>query len=377
MRNLALGFLLLGTMVFAAPKEATDNKAQMGKVPLQSIGALAFGKDHSLFIGDAQQAHVFNVKIDDTLVDETTTEIKIEDLGKKVAQLLGTTVDQLDFRDIATHPVSQRVYISVMRGKGNEAKPVLLRAAKDGKVERVALNNVAFTKFPLLKAPAQDAKDHRGRPLRTLTITEMRFHDDALYVAGLSNEEFASTLRRIPFPFKEKNAMTSLEVYHGAHGEFETHAPIRTFMHTEIEGEPHLLASYTCTPLVTFKQKQLVDGAHVKGKTIAELGAGNSPLAMTEFEWEGESYFLIANNRRGLMRISKKDVIAYNAKEGMTTQSPEAWAAVGVPYLTIPYNGIQQVDRLNEDQTVCLYRDAEGSFHLGCGTRKIWMGIFD
>ena len=50
-------------------------------------------------------------------------------------------------------------------------------------------------------------------------------HDDLVYqcggkvyVAGLSNEQFASTLRAIPFPFTEADKGTSVEIYHGAHG---------------------------------------------------------------------------------------------------------------------------------------------------------------
>ncbi len=43
-----------------------------------------------------------------------------------------------------------------------------------------------------------------------------------MIVAGLSNEEFASTLRSLPFPFKEGESETSVEIYHGAHGKFET-----------------------------------------------------------------------------------------------------------------------------------------------------------
>jgi hypothetical protein len=37
--------------------------------------------------------------------------------------------------------------------------------------------------------------------LRTSTITDLAWVDGTLLVAGVSNEEFASTLRRIPFPF--------------------------------------------------------------------------------------------------------------------------------------------------------------------------------
>ena len=71
-----------------------------------------------------------------------------------------------------------------------------------------------------------------------------------LVVAGLSNEEFASTLRVIAYPFKDKADPTAVEIYHGAHGRYETNAPVRTFVPYKIGGADYLMAAYTCTPLV-------------------------------------------------------------------------------------------------------------------------------
>jgi hypothetical protein len=60
----------------------------------------------------------------------------------------------------------------------------------------------------------------------------MAYLDDALFVAGLSNEEFSSKLRRIAFPFREADGVdcTSVEIFHVSHGKWETAAPIRTFV---------------------------------------------------------------------------------------------------------------------------------------------------
>ena len=43
-------------------------------------------------------------------------------------------------------------------------------------------------------------------------------------------------------------------------------------------GREYILAAYTCTPLVTIPLDSIRDGAHVSGKTIAELGYGNTPI---------------------------------------------------------------------------------------------------
>ena len=71
-----------------------------------------------------------------------------------------------------------------------------------------------------------------------------------LLVAGLSNEEFSSRLRRIPFPFGDELTGNSLEIFHVSHGKWETAAPIRTFV--PYDDGASILASYTCTPVVHF-----------------------------------------------------------------------------------------------------------------------------
>ena len=50
--------------------------------------------------------------------------------------------------------------------------------------------------------PARDAKTPWGAPQRSFTVTDLALVDGEVYVAGLGNEEFASTLRRLPYPFK-------------------------------------------------------------------------------------------------------------------------------------------------------------------------------
>src|SRR5205807_6754604 len=134
--------------------------------------------------------------------------------------------------------------------------------------------------------------------------TDIAFFEDRLLVAGLSNEEFASTFRAIPFPFKTVANGTSVEIYHGSHGRFEFRAPIRTFVPFKVGNEPQLLAAYTCTPLVQFPISDLKPGAKIKGKTVAELGNRNRPIDMIVYQKGGKDYLLLANNSRGVMKIS-------------------------------------------------------------------------
>jgi hypothetical protein len=58
--------------------------------------------------------------------------------------------------------------------------------------------------------------------------------DGQVLVAGLSNEEFSSSLRSIAYPFQQAGKAAGIEIYHGSHGRFETNAPVRTFVPYEI-----------------------------------------------------------------------------------------------------------------------------------------------
>ena len=69
-------------------------------------------------------------------------------------------------------------------------------------------------------------------------------------MAGLGNSNFASTLRIYDFPFNEHATASTVEMYHPVHDQLETRAPIRKMAVVTLDGEPSLVAAYTCTPLV-------------------------------------------------------------------------------------------------------------------------------
>jgi hypothetical protein len=158
-------------------------------------------------------------------VHRTRTFPTVSEL-KRLAAYLGCPRDDVRIRDMAVRPGSHQVYLSVMRGRGNAAIPLIITISANGTIEEVPLQHVRFSKIAIDDAPAhgderQDvrlAEDHEdaedlevhgihlrvGRePLCTVTVTDMVYVDDTLLVAGASNEEFSSTLRRIPFPFTE------------------------------------------------------------------------------------------------------------------------------------------------------------------------------
>lgn len=338
----------------AAPDTEPAAAPSPGKLGWKSAGQLEFGPDDVLFIADSLNAAVYAVDLQDRDENADVEELRISDVDAKVAALLGTAPHDVLIHDMAVHPTTLNVYLSVSRGRGDDAQPVLVKVRPAGEMSAVALDAVSFSKAPVANPPAADAKSRRGTPLRTLTITDMAYADGHLFVAGLSNEEFASNLRKIPYPFSGTMTASSIEIFHGAHGEYETHAPIQTLLPYHLEGKAHVLAAYTCTPLVTIPVEQLQDGQHVKGKTVAELGYGNRPLDMIAIEHGGKSYILVANTNRGGMRLEVTDI----AKASPITV-PVASVTAGADFVPMPFAGVLRFDRLGDDAVVTLRRDVE------------------
>src|SRR5262245_49971063 len=114
---------LLGSALMALPARAEG--LTKGTPDLKSAGPLAFGPDGVLFVGDTQGAAVFAIDTGDRAKGEAGA-VKVEGIDEKVAALLGTSAKQILINDMAVNPASGRVYLSVSRGRGPDATPVLL-----------------------------------------------------------------------------------------------------------------------------------------------------------------------------------------------------------------------------------------------------------
>ncbi|MEO0775798.1 MAG: hypothetical protein AAF146_04520 [Bacteroidota bacterium] len=200
-------------------------------------------------------------------------------------------------------------------------------------------------------------------PASSLNITDLDYHDGFLYVAGLSNGEFASNLRKIAYPFSDQQAKVgSIEMYHAVHTQKETRAPIRAMVFDELDGASTLIASYTCTPLVTIPTADIQEGKHIKAKTIAELGFGNAPVDMLTFmvqEQDGsfDKKLLITHKQRGGNVISLKDLAEANqgaGMEGKFTMGPE-----GVKLFQVSTANVLHIDDQNQMMLAALRRNME------------------
>ncbi len=353
MKHVNPSFRLCGALFLAAAMSfgATSlDSLKTGKATLKSAGALAFGPDGILFVGDSMGAAIVALDTQDRAVVAAPPAIEVKSINEKIAGLLGATPDQILINDIAVNPLSKKVYISVSRGRGPEAAPVILRVDSAGKITELALDSIKYSSVSLVDVP-DDVKDQRGQSKRTEAITGLAFLNGKVIVAGLSNEEFSSNLRSIPFPFQTAVKGASIEIYHGSHGRFETNSPVRTFVAYNINNEPNILAAYTCTPLVRIPVSELTPGNKVKGKTIAELGNRNRPLDMIVYQKSGHNYILMANSSRGIMKLATDKLEGYQA---ITAQTE----VTGVPYETIAgLKGVQQLDKYDESNALILAGD--------------------
>lgn len=350
MTSLVLSTLALAA-VWPASSRGDDNGLKAGKPEMKSIGVLAMGPKGVLLAADPQGASIFAIEIADKPAGKAHDHFKVEGLDGKISALLGAKSSDILINDMAVNPNGGDVYVSVSRGRGPDAQPALARVDSAGRVELVSLDNVKFARAELPSPPAG-----RGRQE---AITDMAFVDGKVFVACLSNEEFASKFRAIPFPFTELDAGTSAEIYHGSHGRFETASPIRTFVPYTINGEANLLAAYTCTPLVKFPVSDLRPGAKVRGSTIAELGNRNRPLDMIVYTKGGKDFLLMANSSRGVMKISTEGI---DKAESITTRVGDK---AGTSYVTVDsMKGVEQLDRLDNDHALVLIRAEGGALNL-------------
>jgi hypothetical protein len=349
---------------------------EQGAPELKSTGAVTFGPDGILFVADNVSATIFAIKVpDDGTVSSGTVEVA--KLDSQLASWLGVGRDEVVIRGMAVHPVSHTVYLSVMRGHGNSALPVLVRVV-DGMLRDVPLEDVHFAQVSLADAPTVEDertdvsldRTHEGGEdkeyngialniaqikLRASTITDLAWIDGTLLVAGASNEEFASTLRRIPFPFSDDIEANSLEIFHVSHGKYETASPIRTFI--PFDGNTSVLASYTCTPVVHFPLADLYGGGHAKGRTVAELGSMNQPLDMIAYEHDGAEYLLVSNTRHPLIKIASATIAT---QPGLV----ETTAPIGVPRQELDHEGATLMANLDRGNVVMMQRDGVGDLHL-------------
>ena len=360
---------------------AKDPGMKKGTPDIVSISVLEFNDDGILFIGDSKGGAVYAVDLNDDETNSNLEPLNIVDLEGKLAGMLGTTAENIMIHDMAVNPISQNVYLSVSRGRAKwtsrwetpndlEDASILIKISPSGDMSEASLENVEFSSVAIPNPVSSDI-EHRwkkGAKLRSDAITDIAFDDGKIYIAGLSNEEFRSAMWTAQFPFTDDVNANTLEIFHGAHGKWETASPVRAFLPYQLNNQKQLLAAYLCTPLVTIDATKLDNGQHVKGRTVAEFGAGNYPIDMVLYQNNGKDYILMSNSALPLLLFDPNDVANY---QGEITEEVKGYLS-GVKYTPRSGNGVQQLADFNEKYILSTQRLPNGKLAL-TSLSKEWL----
>lgn len=362
-RNLLTRGLLSASIAGFAMHAIADDSA------LQSAGALAFDDGNVLFVGDSKAGVVraydfgengFEDQSDYQLGRAETFEGRtiIDGLDKKLAGALGVRAADIQINDMVVHKPTKQIFLSVHRGLGPNAQPVIFRIDRGG-LRIVNLAASEQSHMSVGPVPTEDTLEF-GQPLNSLAITDIDYYNGELFVAGISNEEFSSKLRRMPYPFADEISTSSIEIWHAVHAQYETRAPIITQTIAELDGEPTLIAVYACTPVVRIPLNELQDGAEVRGTMIGEMGFGNTPIDIVPYvnAWDGSSNVIVTNTNRSAATMPL-DAIATAAAMPHGEGVQPFFAVGGVTQYPMPLSGTLHLDTVDETWAVSVRRSPE------------------
>ncbi|WP_412562155.1 hypothetical protein [Thalassobius sp. MITS945101] len=335
---------------------------------LSSAGALAFDDADTLFVGDAKAGLVHAFDLGDALADQSGYQLGraqtfegrtiFNNLDVEIAAILGVEPEQVVINDMVVHKPSKQIFLSVHRGHGPDAEAVIV-SVNNGALELVDLATADHSSMSVGPVPTSATLEF-GQPLNTLAITDIDYYQGELLVAGVSNEEFSSKLRRMPFPFTDEISTSSIEIWHAVHAQYETRAPIIAQTVAELDGVATLIAIYACTPIVKIPLSELTDGAEVKGTMIGEIGFGNTPLDIVPYvnAWDGTSNVVVTNTNRSAASLSLAGLAAAEAMpEGEGVQP--VFSVAGVDQFPLPMSGTMHLDTLDETYAVVVRTSPE------------------
>ena len=344
--------LVIPMTTFAADKWGLDR----GTPDIQSAGALAFGPDDILFVGDTKGAAIFAISTGDTEGERRQANVNIDDAASALSDVCGADAD---IHDLAVNPRTGSTFISLTAG----SQPAICRIDGGGNISQLFLDNAWFSKATLPDPPEDKVVVRRGRPRnrRDDAITDIAWYEGRLIVSGLQSAESPSNVREFSFPFARTDRGAGIEIFHAAHGKLEDYAAPRTFVTLMIDGQPNLLAAYVCTPLVRIPLKELTAaGDRIRATTVAELGNRNRPLDMISYSKGDSRFLLLSNSNRGVMKITTAGL---TENTGLTERVTEGRTA-GQTYQTVDsLEGVIQMDQLNDDHAIVLM-DADGTLAL-------------
>ena len=357
---------------------ALSHQTQADTLDIKFAGALEFSDTGTLFVGDNYNGAIYAFDMTAASPPAQVKPVNLADIDSKIADVLGVASSALSINDMAVHPVTAEILISVTRIGNFESSPAVMKVTQDAHVELLDLESLEFQKQALNHFPDNTTKFRprgvgkmpplsrdlaKGEiSLSSLAIMDMEFHRGELFVSGVAFENFLSTLRRMPYPFTGAQSTAQIEIYHLSHDQNETRAPIRAMSIHEIDGRPQLIAAYTCSPIVLIGLDELTDGAKITGRAISDYGNGQ-PLDMVAYDMQGQEMLFLTSNSRSPQVIpvaSMNNAKVYTAADlprgGQMDLSPTM--PIGPVGKAVMFDGMSlHIDTLGDSYFVSLTRD--------------------
>ena len=179
---------------------------------IKSISRLAAGPGNVLFVADWKAGRVHAVTLAPASQKPSGANFNIFDLEALLSAQVGGA--KVTVEDMVARPGTAEVYVAVSYGAAKT--PALIAVTSDHKARRIDLKAAKSTFTELRDAPSAKSEFWNEIPERSFTVTDMKWHNGEVFVAGLSNQDFASTLRRVKYPFDSKQSTTCEPAHHNA-----------------------------------------------------------------------------------------------------------------------------------------------------------------
>lgn len=181
-------FLIMIFMLVLLPEAGFNTIVSAQEI--QSAAALGFSPDGVLFVGDNVGSAIYAFDMGKGTAPAKPAPVDVDNIDVRVASILGVGPGAIQIKDMAVHPTTREIYISVARGYGSDAKPAIVRVDGNGNLTNIRLSEVKYTKQTLHDVPdgnkhfqargfmeAPTAKDlvKAQSPMHTLAILAVRF----------------------------------------------------------------------------------------------------------------------------------------------------------------------------------------------------------
>ena len=345
--------LLLGLVSFV--------QADQGNPKIKTIEAIAFGPKGQLLIGGGAQ--VVTVETGDT-TPSTWSVTEVANIDRLLAGKLGLDAKDIEVRRLAVNPASHKAYVALQSLKTKDSLILTIDGA--GKVAEFPLDNVKYTSYALAVPKGSISK-----------VTDIAWADGKIIASTQATDKFtASRVFTINPAAKDGSPkQISTKTFHTGHNRWETSAPLRALMPYLENGKSSVVGTFTCTPIVRYDLEDANDDGQVTGRSVVELGQGNTPFDMFSYERDGKKYILIAvgrNNKQPAFGfpsaywVARVDADLLKETNNINEKAP--WRIGGRNgnkagdrvLVAKDFFGVQQMDRLDETRALAIMEGKGG-----------------